>query len=87
MTAGAKAYASLFPVAERQAEKTVPVFQAEIAKGSRREGGESEHVKESLAERQARAAIALIRLGHAARSGPCCGTAPTPGCEASSSTG
>jgi HEPN domain-containing protein len=32
MTAGAKAYVTLFPVAERQAEKTVPVFQAELAK-------------------------------------------------------
>ena len=32
MAADAKAYVTLFPVAERQAEKTVPVFQAELAK-------------------------------------------------------
>ena len=31
MAAGPKAYASLFPVVERQAARVVPVFQAEIA--------------------------------------------------------
>ena len=46
-----------------------------------------EEAKDRLAERQARAAVALVRMGKAEESGPCCGTAPTPGCAASSSTG
>ena len=67
MVADPKAYASLFPVAERQAAEALPVFQAELARGpltgDTRPG--SEQAKDELAERQARAAVALVRLGHA----------------------
>ena len=66
MDAGPKAYASLFPVAQQQAAGVLPVLQAEIAKSlaSVNEEG-SEEAKDRLAQRQARAAIALVRLGHA----------------------
>ena len=66
MDAGPKAYASLFPVAQQQAAGVLPVLQAEIAKSlaSVNEEG-SEEAKDRLAERQARAAIALVRLGDA----------------------
>ena len=43
--------------------------------------------KDKLAQRQARAAVALVRLGELRKSGPSCGTVPTPGSAASSSTG
>ena len=66
MDAGPKAYASLFPVAQQQAAGVLPVLQAEIAKSlaSVNEEG-SEEAKDRLAQRQARAAIALVRLGDA----------------------
>ena len=66
MDAGPKAYASLFPVAQRQAAGVLPVLQAEIARSSASVNEEgSEEAKDRLAERQARAAIALVRLGDA----------------------
>jgi hypothetical protein len=68
MDAGPKAYASLFPVAQQQAAGALPVFQAEIAKSSSSGNGNkegSEEAKDRLAQRQARAAIALVRLGDA----------------------
>ena len=66
MDAGPKAYASLFPVAQQQAAGVLPVLQAEIARSlaSVNEEG-SEEAKDRLAQRQARAAIALVRLGDA----------------------
>jgi formylglycine-generating enzyme required for sulfatase activity len=66
MAAGLKAYGSLFAVVERQAVQIVPRFQAEIAQGlTSGNGADSEPAKDARAERQARAAVALIRLGHA----------------------
>jgi hypothetical protein len=47
----------------------------------------AEETRDRLAERQARAAVAMIRLGKPRRCFHCCGTVPTPGCAASSSTG
>jgi len=64
MVADPKAYSILFPIAQRQAPKFVPLFQAEIAK----KAGDpevSEDDKDQLAMRQARAAVALVRLGKA----------------------
>src|SRR5262249_53126167 len=62
-----RACASLFPVMERQAAGAVPVFQAELVRGPMT--GEDkpglEQLKDALAKRQARAAAALVRLGHA----------------------
>src|SRR5262249_10176482 len=67
MTAGHKAYVSLFPAVERHAARALAVFRAEIARGpvTGEDGPSSEQRKDALAERQARAAVALIRLGHA----------------------
>ncbi len=67
MTAGHKAYVSLFPAVERQAARALPAFEAEIARGpiTGEDGPSSEQRKDALAERQTRAAVALIRLGHA----------------------
>jgi formylglycine-generating enzyme required for sulfatase activity len=67
MTAGHKAYVSLFPAVERQAARALPAFQAEILRGpiTGEDGPNPEELKDELAERQARAAVALIRLGHA----------------------
>jgi formylglycine-generating enzyme required for sulfatase activity len=59
MAADSKAFRKLFPVAERQAAMVVPLFQAAIAPTS--PAGKYE----AASEQQARAAIALIRLGHA----------------------
>jgi len=64
MVADPKAYSILFPIAQRQSPQFVRLFQAEIAK---RAGGPevSEDVKDQIATRQARAAVALVRLGKA----------------------
>ena len=71
MDAGPKAYASLFPVAQQQAAGVLPVLQAEFAKSSSSVNEEgSEEAKDRLAERKARAAIALVRLGNADRVWP-----------------
>ena len=58
---------SLFPVAQQQAAGVLPVLQAEIAKSLASVGMKraSEEAKDRLAQRQARAAVALVRLGHA----------------------
>jgi formylglycine-generating enzyme required for sulfatase activity len=62
-----KAYASHFRVLEQRSESVLPVFQAELTKGPATSEKETatEQAKDELAERQARAAVALIRLGHA----------------------
>jgi eukaryotic-like serine/threonine-protein kinase len=67
MAADPKAYASLFPVVQRQAANALPMFQAELASAQATGGKEadSEQAKDERAERQARAAVALARLGHA----------------------
>src|SRR5262249_52266316 len=67
MDSGPKAFASLFPVVERQAAGAVPVFQAELVRGPMT--GEDkpglEQRKDALAKRQARATAAPVPLGHA----------------------
>ena len=67
MDAEPKAYAALFPIIERQEAKTLPSLRAEIAKRATisETDKDSETVKDRLAERQARAAIALLRMGKA----------------------
>src|SRR5262249_15971392 len=64
LVAGPKSYKILFPVADRPAAKVGPLFQAELEGFAGGKGEDSEQFKEPLAERQARAAIALIRLKH-----------------------
>src|SRR5262249_16067773 len=63
-----KAYASHFRVLEQQAARVLPVLQAELTTGPATSGKETarEQAKDELAERQSRATVALIRLGHAA---------------------
>jgi formylglycine-generating enzyme required for sulfatase activity len=60
-----KAYGAFFPIAQGQAAKTLPVFEAEVLKKATIPDSDkdSELVKDQLAERQARAAVALLRLG------------------------
>ena len=67
MDADPKAYASFFPLAQRHETKTLTLFQAEVAKKATIPDGDkdSETVKDRLAERQARAAVALLRMGKA----------------------
>ncbi len=67
MDSDPKSFARFFPVVEKQAAGAIPVFQAELAKDptARAKEAVTEQVKDQLAERQARAAVALIRLGRA----------------------
>ena len=65
MVSEPKAYAAFFPIAQGQAAKTLPLFQAEIRKQATIPDSDkdSELVKDQLAERQGRAAVALLRMG------------------------
>jgi hypothetical protein len=66
MDAGPKSYAILFPVVQRQAAQALVALRAELARppiaGEDKPGADP--LKDMLAERQARAAVALIHLGH-----------------------
>ncbi len=66
MAADSKAFLAFFPIAERLAEKIVPLLQAQLPKSNaaREEEADTEQAKDELGERQARAAVALVRLGH-----------------------
>ena len=68
MDSDPKAYAAFFPIAQQHEAETLPLFQAEIAKKARVSDTDkdSEMVKDRLAERQARAVVALVRMGKAA---------------------
>ena len=65
MDAEPKAYAAFFVIAQRQEAKTLPLFQMEIEKKATipESDKDSERVRDRLAERQARAAVALLRMG------------------------
>jgi formylglycine-generating enzyme required for sulfatase activity len=66
MDAGPKAYAILFPLVERQPARALPLLHAELLKGlPGAHATAPEEAKDRLATRQARAAIALVRLGRA----------------------
>jgi len=63
-----KAYASFFPIAAGHAARTLQLFEEELAKKPAFSGSDSppvisEEAKDQLAERQARAAVALVRMG------------------------
>ena len=67
-TAYGTAYDDFFRIAQRQEAKTLQFLQAEIAKKATipdSDKDSSEIVKDRLAERQARAAITLLRMGKA----------------------
>ncbi len=66
MVSDPKAFGRFFSVVEPEAARATPVFQAELA-GSRaatENTAVTEEDKDHRAERQARAAVALFRLGH-----------------------
>jgi hypothetical protein len=65
MDADSKAYAALFPIAQRQEGKTSPLFREEIARMATipESDKDVEILKDRLAERQARGAVALVRMG------------------------
>ncbi len=67
MDADPTAYAGFFLIAQRQEAKTLQFLQAKIAKKATIPDSDkdSEMVKDRLAERQARAAITLLRMGKA----------------------
>ena len=74
MDAGPKAFSAFFPIAQRRQADTVPLFQAEMGKKAIYDLNDPprhasstglEAAKDRLAERQARAAVALVRLGRA----------------------
>jgi serine/threonine protein kinase/formylglycine-generating enzyme required for sulfatase activity len=60
-----KAYGAFFAIAHRQESQTLPLLRAEITKKATMPGRDknSERVEDRLAERQARSAIALLRMG------------------------
>ena len=66
-TAYGTAYADFFGIVQRQEAKSLQFLQAEVAKKATIPDGDkdSETVKDRLAERQARAAVALVRMGKA----------------------
>ena len=80
MDAGPKAYAALFPIALRHAADTWPFFGAEIGKkvNSGEIGRDLEQARDRLAERQARAAVALVRIGKAEEVWPLLRHSPDP---------
>lgn len=86
MDADPKAFVAIFSVAERVADRVIPVFQAELARGpmTGENTAGTEQLNDELAERKARAAVALIRLGHAEEAWPLLRHMPTPGREATS---
>ena len=59
-------FLAFFPIAARLAAKNVPLLQAQLPKSNaaREAEADTEQAKDELAERQARAAVALVRLGH-----------------------
>jgi eukaryotic-like serine/threonine-protein kinase len=67
MDADYKAYAAFFLIAQQQQAKTLLLFQEEIAKKATIPDSDKDldMKKDRLAERQARAAIALVRMGKA----------------------
>jgi serine/threonine protein kinase/formylglycine-generating enzyme required for sulfatase activity len=83
MDSDAKSFARLFPVAERLAPGALTVFRAEMAKTADPASNDSrpvftEAAKDALGERQARAAIAVARLGHADEMWPLLRHSPDP---------
>jgi len=79
MVGDLKAFSSLFPVAERQAERVLPLFQAELAKRAfGKDASRAELAKEVLAERQARAAVAMVHMGKGGAVWPLLRHSPDP---------
>jgi formylglycine-generating enzyme required for sulfatase activity len=80
MDADPRAYGAFFPIAQGQAAKTLPLFEAEVLKKTTIPDSDkdAEFIKEHLAERQARAAVSLLRMGKAAEVIPLLGHSADP---------
>jgi serine/threonine protein kinase/formylglycine-generating enzyme required for sulfatase activity len=67
MDSDPNAYRAFFPIAQLQGSMTLPLFQAELDKKANTSESkiDSERIKDRRAERQARAAITLLRMGKA----------------------
>ena len=78
MAAEPQSFLKLFRVAKLRAERAVPLFQAELAKRLTSAESGSESAKDQLAQRQARAAIGLVRLGKAESIWPLLRHSPDP---------
>src|SRR5262249_14764595 len=81
MDADPKAYAVLFPVVERQSQRTLPILEAKLEQErapSETNPSGLEADKDRRAERGARAAIALIRMAKPERAWPLLRHSPDP---------
>ena len=80
MDAEPKAYAVLFPVVEQNGSEVLPQFRAELGKKPDPDADveDQELRKDKLAERQARAAVALIRMGQSDEVWPLLRFSPDP---------
>jgi len=73
LVAGPQAYRALFPVVQRQVEKALPVLRAKLGGKAATSSNDPPHDgknRDDLAERQARAAVALVSLGEGERVWP-----------------
>ena len=77
-----KPFAVLFDKLKARQERAVPVLEAELARKPAPDA--TADAQDHLAQRQARAAVALVRWDKARRCGRCCVTAPIPACGATS---
>jgi formylglycine-generating enzyme required for sulfatase activity len=65
MDAEPRAFAALFLAAAKMGEPIATLFREKLREGLKQEGtGATEDQKDRLAEQQARAAVALVRMGH-----------------------
>ena len=77
-----KPFAVLFDKLKARQERAVPVLEAELARKPAPDA--TADAQDHLAQRQARAAVALVRLGQGEKVWTCCVTAPIPACGATS---
>jgi formylglycine-generating enzyme required for sulfatase activity len=80
MDADPESYGAFFGIALKQQSRTLTLLKAEIARkeGATDSGNDSETVKDRLARRQARAAVALLRMGKASEIMPLLCHSPDP---------
>ena len=78
-----KPFAVLFDKLKARQERAVPVLEAELARKPAPDAT-ADAQDDILAQRQARAAMALVRLEQGEKVWTCCGTAPIPSCGATS---
>ena len=77
-----KPFAVLFEKLKAHHERAVVLMESELAKKPSSEA--TPDAQDHLAQRQARAAVALVRLEQGEKVWTCCATAPIPACGATS---